>query len=201
MKYSVQPSPTEPGVSYPYPSLTPDGLYKVCWEIYNNLLLNSAPEIEAQIDFTVGQLLSLDLMCPKLLSGQRVMIKSLSYEVGARGISCGKCKLQLLPDYVDGIADEPVIFEDVLFGWRLVNNMNEAINAAVQDWEDCEITEYDGLQDYTEDDAPNYIPDREGVIEKSRGRSVEIVVFDIQFGDPETGQRKRVEYSEYFISV
>ena len=201
MKYSVQPSPTEPGVSYPYPSLTPDGLYKVCWEIYNNLLLNSAPEIEAQIDFTVGQLLSLDLMCPKLLCGQRVMIRSLSYEVGSNGIMCGKCRLQLLPEYVDGIADEPVIFEDVLFGWRLVNNMNEAINAAVQDWEDCEITEYDSLQDYTEDDAPNYIPDREGVIEKSRGRSVEIVVFDIQFGEPETGQRKRVDYSEYFISV
>ena len=201
MKYPVQSSPTVPARSYPYPVLTPDGLYKVCWELYNNLLLNSAPEMEVQIDFTVGQLLSLNLMCPKLLCGQRVMIKSLSYEVGSRGILCGKCRLQLLPEYVDGIADEEVTFEDARFGWRLVNDINGAIESILNDWEDYEVVGHDGLPDYTADDAPNYIPNKEDAIEKTRLRRVTIVVFDAQYGSPETGQEKVVNYYEYFISI
>lgn len=201
MKYSVYSSQLSPAVSYPYPSLTPDGLYKVCWETYNNLLLNSAPEIEAQIDFTVEQLLSLDLMRPKLFAGQKVILKSLSYEVGSHGVKCGKSRLQLLANYADGIIDEDVTFEGIAFVWKLVNDMSEAIDNSLKPWEDMEIKGYDNMQDYTADDAPTYIPDRKNIIEKKRERYVVLSVFDSQFGSPETGQSRNVYYSEYFISI
>lgn len=194
-----------------YPVLTPDGLYPLCWERYNGLLLNAAPEIEAQIDFSIGQLLSLDLMMPKLLNGQKVMIKSLTYELSSSGIKCGKCKFQLLPEYDDEIFDEPITFEQNNgFEWELVNTEDEAIEATIEAFKQShviigsiryEIYSRDGITDYTMSDAPDYTPTQDGIIEKDRSRTL---VLDLTYTIPITGQftrKESVTYAEYFISA
>lgn len=189
--------------AFDYPKLTPDGMYPYCWEAYNGLLLNSAPEIEAQIDFSLPQLLALDMMRPKLLEGQRVMIKSLSYEISRKGVACGKCKLQLIPCYSDAIKDGPVIFETEVFGWKLVDTFLDELNQAVDPGnEDYEILSEDGLTDYTKADAPSYKPTETGIIVMKRSRWMRINIWDARVPEEEAVKVERtLNWEEYFESV
>lgn len=81
------------------PSLAPYGLFRLCWEKYNTMLLNSAPEISVTISFPVQLLQTMDITKPKLYKKQRVLIKSFSYTVSKDGIVFGQAKLQLIPNY------------------------------------------------------------------------------------------------------
>lgn len=198
-----------------YPVLSHDGYYQLCWERYNGLLLNSAPEIEAQIDLDIRQLLSLDLMMPKLLNGQKVMIKSLTYEISESGTKCGKCILQLLPKYDDEIFDESISFEQNRgFEWRLVSTYSQAYDAALDklmrdnsypygstDGLSITQTSSDGLVDYTEADASEFAPAQEGIIDKMRDRSRSFRVYYYDDTGYMLDDHMTVNYTEYFISV
>lgn len=193
-----------PVVYYPgskqYPVLTPDGLYGICWEAYNNLLLNSAPEIEAQIDFTAAQLLSLDMASPKLLHGQKVMIKSISYEVSHKGIRCGKCRLQLLPEYVDAVSDAPVEFSEGVYIWEYVNTLPDKETELRMKYNvnKLEYIAGDAMEDYLPEEAPEYVPDRAGIQEKRRSRLARYRIFIVEEDLP---REETVVYAEYFLSV
>lgn len=223
MKYGQQTSPGTPAVSLPYPPLTPEGLYSPCWKSYNGLLLNGAPEIEAQIDYPIYMLLSIALNRPKLLYGQKVMVKSFSYEISETGIKCSKSMLQLLPSYSDKVQDKPIdIADDIASSdmvWTLVNTKTSSINALIQELKQgdadsgssIKITysystiSDDGVQNYSENDAPDYTPDKKDIIEKERSRWVRIQVKKVKRGshgilDEETSEHT-VNYKEYFKSA
>ena len=194
----------EDGLPRTYPPLSPDGLYGLCWERYNRLLLNSAPEIEAQIDFSLEQVISLDMLTPKLLCGQKVMVKSLSYEMSEQGIVCGKCRLQLMPEYRDEVKDEPVEWASPSLIWQRVDTMSKEVFAVVDAMDDVFKTEEifdDGIQDYGPDDAPGYAPESVGVKAKERDRSVIIRFWMMSPAGYYYAENKGVVYKEYFISV
>ena len=190
------------GVLEDVPSLTPDGLYASCWAAYNLLLLNSAPEVTLQLDYDVAKILSMDLMRPKLLRGQKCLIKSFTFEVSASGIQCGKTVLQLIPDYDDKIQDLPIEFESWTFKWVVENNEWEALRQAYNPAsEDYFVISRDG-PDYTMSDAPAVKPTKEGQIAKLRNRTVTIGIFDPRIeGEPEHWTEKDVEYEEWFEAV
>lgn len=185
----------------PLPELTPEGLYPYCWSRYNEILLNAAPEIKAQIDYPSALLMSMDICTPKLMSGVKVMIKSFSYQVSSSGIKCGESVLQVLPAYTNQVSDAVIEFSEGSFIWEVVNTMDEALGELVYGRNDYNIIGDDGKADYTIDDAPSSIPYAAGIIAKRRSRwvNVEIVVRGVD-EDSVLGQQQ-VGYEEYFISV
>ena len=183
-----------------YPELTPEGLYPYCWQRYNEILLNSAPEIKAQIDMPLPVILSLDIMTPKLMKGQKVMIKSFSYTIGNDGTKCGECTLQLIPAYVDAVIDEPIDLVESIVRWVLYDGRQKAINekAAANEYlvVSYQLTVTDDYTDYSSSDAPDYRPETVGVIEKYRIREGSLRITDAK---PST-RYYNITWEEYFIS-
>ncbi len=186
-----------------YPSLTPDGLYGCCWKAYNELLLNSAPEIEAQIDYPLSSILSMDLMTPKLLDGQKVLIKSFSFTISASGILCGKSVLQMLPECSDAIVDEPIEFLEGYFAWKCMDTYDDTIKELYNQFsEDYERISHDNLADYTNSDRPGYEPLRAGETAMHRSRYQWIRIYDVHTEDTMPGKEKVLHtWEEYFVSV
>lgn len=192
---------TDGNMQKPYPALTPDGLYDLCWKAYNELLLNSMPEVEAQIDFGINELLSLDMARPKLFYGQRVLIKALSYELSGHGITCGRCRMQLIQEYTDAIYDAPIVFkENEGFKWAIEDNYREHVDEFCSSLYMPSILGYqeDGVDDYTMDDAPEYTPPADGIVEKSRER---FCILRYTEGQDSQEHTQKIFYDEYFISV
>lgn len=185
----------------PYPELTPEGLYPYCWSRYNEILLNAAPTITAQIDYPASMLMTMDICTPKLLNGVQVMIKSYSYQVSSNGIKCGESVLQIIPSYKDQVVDGEISFDTANLIWSLVNTMGDELDKLVVGRQDYNIIGYDGREDYTEDDAPSYSPSAIGIIARRRNRwvDVELILIGVD-GDSVIG-RQQISYEEYFISV
>ncbi|MGM9763364.1 MAG: hypothetical protein ACI3ZQ_05030 [Candidatus Cryptobacteroides sp.] len=183
------------------PVLTPDGLYDECWKSYNELLLNSAPVIEAQIDYPLSLLLSMDLMKAKFINGQKVIIKSFSYTISDTGVKCGRTKMLLLPEYQDKIIDEPIDINDkARFAWKIGNNQSEQFtggNAYNFETEVLQIVAWDHEQEYTMKDAPKMLPEFEGQKDKIRLRWTDFEVLEAAGAVP-TGRILHVVYNEWF---
>ena len=188
--------------SSPYPELTPEGLYPMCWSQYNEILLNAAPLITAQIDYPSSMLMTMDICTPKLINGVKVMIKSYSYQVSSNGIKCGESILQVMPAYKDMVVDDTVGFESGTFGWKIINTRYDELSKLVYGREDFEEREGDGIVDYTMGDAPTYTPASAGIIAKHRTRwiNVETGYRGVNEDFVSTGQRQ-ILYEEYFVSV
>ena len=182
-----------------YPELTPDGLYPHCWKAYNELLLNNAPEIKVAIDFPESVIRNLDIMTPKLLNGQKVLIKSFSYTIGQDGVKCEECTLQIIPSYSDAVVDQPIDLVQLFARWTIYDNRQKAINSVSSQMPgliiSSQLTITDGLADYTEDDAPDYKPETLGIIEKYRKRTG-----TVRFVSPQATKRYDITWEEYFIS-
>ena len=187
--------------SSPYPVLTPEGLYPHCWSRYNEILLNAAPTITAQIDYPESLLMTMDICTPKLLNGVQVIIKSYSYQVSSNGIKCGETVLQVIPAYKDQICDNAVEFEAGVFVWKLESTMGDELDKLVIGRQDYNIIGYDGTTDYTLDDAPSYSPSAAGLIAKRRNRWVDVELIEIGVTGETVIGRRQVSYEEYFISA
>ena len=184
-----------------YPALTPEELYPLCWSRYNEMLLNSAPTITAQIDYPTSLLMTMDICTPKLLNGVQVIIKSYSYQVSSNGIKCGESILQVLPAYKNQITDGTITFDSGSFVWVVEDTMFDELAKLVVGRQDYDILNYDGKTDYTAADAPSYTPSSAGLIAKRRSRwvNVEIIIRGVS-EDIVLGQQQ-ISYEEYFISV
>lgn len=199
--------PGKPAYWMTYPSLTPEGLYRECWKSYNECLLNSAPIVEQQIDFSERQLATIDFTCPKLLNGQKVMIKSISYQITDNGIICGAAKMLLLPHYdKEWLSDDPFIdFMDNKFFWALKNSFRQVLGESSSPAISLSGHATDGLQDYTIDDAPATVPQKTGVIEKYRQRkgvrTFKNYVIGVDGGIIVQEKTEDITWEEYFISA
>ena len=84
----------------PLPALSPSGLYTLCWQKYNDMLVNTAQEISVTVHLPYSMLKDLDLSIPKRYKGHKVLIKSISYTLSDAGVAYGQAKLQLIPEFV-----------------------------------------------------------------------------------------------------
>jgi hypothetical protein len=101
--------------------LTTFDLYKLFFKGWNSILMNSTREVECRIDYPITQLLSLRLDRLKLIQGQKVLQKSLSYTVG-RSIIHNTSSFVLARPLSPVIEDIEPVFEDQLYTWTYVNN-------------------------------------------------------------------------------
>ena len=177
--------------------LTPEGLYPLCWDAYNRLLLNSAPEIEAQLDLPVHMLLGLDLSRPKLLGSQKVMIKSYSFIVGNDGVSAGKMTMQSMPKFRNEIEDNVIDLDSFypLIGWQYVNTVDDRLR-------DLGVSSYVSLitpGQYTSEDTPQFEPKSVGIVAMRRTRIGQVVYRDFLSGS--LHRTIVFDYEEYFLAV
>lgn len=179
------------------PPMTPEGLYDSCWKDYNQLLTNGAPEASAQIDIPLSLLLTIDLSRPKLVGGQRIMIKSFSYKVSETGVKLGQTSFKVLSDYSDGIADT-IPNHDIEYTWSYINTLEAIVRQTYHLWPitglKYSVIQTDGLNDYTNDDYPKFNPSMSGVKAQYRTRWALIV----RGANPT--QIRHINYEEYFIS-
>lgn len=70
------------GIAWATHDLTTTDLYKRFFSSWNNVLKNSNTEVECKVDYRDKELMSLKLDVPKVLLGQKVLIKNFSYSVG-----------------------------------------------------------------------------------------------------------------------
>ena len=170
------------------PAMTPEGMYPHCWQAYNEMKLNGVPELTAHLELPASVLMTLDLRHPKLLNGQKVLIKSLSYSVGDKGLKCRECTLQLLHQYADRITDLAPAFLDCK--WKYVNDLESRLRKLCQP-EVLACTEL-----YTEADIPGYAPAYAGMRAKQRKGYAAV-----QHYYKHLFRTDMLPFDEYYISV
>ena len=148
----------------PHPALTPEGLAPL-WEGYEKMLMNGAPEISLECEFPMADLVSINLITPKLFKGAHVLITEITYKVLNAATTRAKLSLQLIPSY-DGMTSPAPIYFNRNIGWKLVSTRTLFPGG------DYTVESTDGLADYTMDDAPQYTPKTSGVVTKKRSRWV-----------------------------
>lgn len=153
---------TDPAL-YKYPSLTPEGLKKAYWNLHEKVLLNGAPTIEAEFDFPVEVLLNSDMYFAHLLRGAQVIIQKMTYSIKDSATIHATALLQLIPFYTDTLLAPSVEF-GTAYSWKIDSDR------WLYEGDGYEITSTDGLADYTEYDAPSYIPTAAGIRVKVRER-------------------------------
>lgn len=112
------------GVQWSNYDLTIKSLYPLFWKEYNKILMNSGVTIEAKVDYSINQLLSLRLDKPVLLKGQPCLIKSLSYTVG-RLVENNSSEYMLIRHLTPVMEDLQISFSDQLYRWDYENNADE----------------------------------------------------------------------------
>lgn len=187
-------------VLYDLPPLTPEGLAVQWFPTYRDLLLSGAPTLQAKLDIPLHVLASMDPWTPKLLSGAKVLIRSLKYSISNAGVSVCEAVLQQLQEYVD--TPVPV---DPQFGsnlvWELVNTRTVFDEGDRKNGR--EVIETDGVTDYTSADAPAYVPQKPGIIEKRRSRWLRYKTYKHDSGflwSSQSSWTSTHNYEEYFIS-
>lgn len=166
--------------------LTPEGLFKY-WKDYETLAVNGAPEITVTLNIPVNVFLSMDRFAPKIYRGCKVLIKSMKYSVGNADILQVETNMLLLATYDDAVYIPATIMFNIAYGWELVSTKD--------------IPDYftgvwsDGLEDYTDADAPGTTPSRTGIIAKKRKR------YAIAYRLNSVSTFWTFEWEEYFISV
>lgn len=81
------------------PALTPEGLRTWCWDYYNDLLLNKAPEISCRIQYPFNLLSAgSDRVLPYTLYGRKVIIKSVVLQISEEGAVYGNSTLLCYPE-------------------------------------------------------------------------------------------------------
>lgn len=136
--------------------LTTTDLYQIFFKEWNRYLMNSGVEIEARVDYTTEELLSLRLDKPKLLKGQKVLLKSLSYAVG-RKVENIRSNFLLLRALTPETADLTAQFAEQLYTWQYESNADQVF----AEFDTQEYSDY--TWDYIGPDAPSaasfeYIP-------------------------------------------
>lgn len=136
------------GVQWSTYDLTIRDLYPLFWKEWNKVLMNSGVNIEAKVDFSTAQLLSLRLDKPVLLNGQPCLVKSLSYTVGQSVVN-SKSEYMLLRNLTPIMDDITVSFAAELYRWDYESNNEEVFGPFdTQEWENY-------TWEYTGESAPS----------------------------------------------
>ena len=136
------------GVQWSVYDLTLQSLYPLFWSSWNDLLMNSAVELQAKIDYSPEQLLSLRLDLPVMIKGQPCIIKKLSYSVG-RKLENAASDYLLARSLSPATEDLQVTFAPELYRWNYESNADEVFaEFDTQEWENYTF-------DYVGPDAPS----------------------------------------------
>lgn len=128
--------------------LTPQSTYKLFFQGWNELIMNSGIAVEGKIDYSVGDLLSLNLDKPKIMRGQPVLLQELSYNIGER-VTNIMSKFILLKKLTPEIEDVEVSFSSQIYTWEYQSNFGDLVSEFdTQEWDNY-------TWDYVGDDAPS----------------------------------------------
>ena len=123
------------GVQWSQYDITPSDIYKLCFSEWNNVLMNSARELECKADYPTKLLLSFRMDKLKLLRGQRVLPASLSYTIGER-ITHNISKFISVKALSPMIEKRDILFHPQEYMWEYVNNAAEVFaEFDTQEWE------------------------------------------------------------------
>jgi hypothetical protein len=111
--------------------LTYRDYYGYCWKEYDKALRRGTPTVTAKIDYTVAQLMSLDILKPKLFRGTAVLLRSLSYTVGGH-LLCGESVMLPVRKYEDDASEADPVFATPLYKWQLNTSNIDAIIASIR---------------------------------------------------------------------
>lgn len=89
--------------------LTTTDIYKKFFKNWNDVLRNSNVEIECKVDYTIQDFMSLKMDVPKLLYGQRVILKSVSYTV-SNSIKHVLSRFLLIKKHIHSVAGKETPF-------------------------------------------------------------------------------------------
>lgn len=175
-------------------TLTPEGLRQPFWKIHESNMLNSAPEITAELSIPMDVLLSYDLCFPKLFKGCKVMVKSLTYSLSDSPNITAKAVMQMLHGYEDAVQPATILF-NAAYVWA------HTTTQSIFSGNGYTILETDGLEDYTA--APESDPTHSGQIVMRRRRWLKYRYtkkVKKWWGSSTTEHTGTHEYEEYFIS-
>lgn len=180
-----------------YKPLTPEGLYAEYWQKYHDIILNGAPELSCKMAIPTTVLLSMDIVTPKLLNGDIVLIKDLKYNISEDGTSICDVTFQQLTTYTN--AEEiPNPQISGTLRWKIVNTRSVYNSGTTRNG--IKVIQLDGVTNYTTSDAPSEVPTRAGVIAKRRKRWLRYIKYESGFlWHSETTMTHY--YEEYFIST
>ena len=200
--YNYSPSGSE--LPTLFPDLIPEGMTIKYWEAYRRLKLDGAPTLTAQLDIPLHILTSMDICTPKLFRGAKVLIQSMKYSLTNSGISTCEFTFLRIQEAVDGQEILDPVFGSNLV-WEYVNTRKIFTNLSGSGKKTTgyEVTETDGLSNYTNSDKPDYTPKHPGIIEKKRSRwlNYKYHYYDSGFLWESWGTYGGSEtYYEYFIS-
>ena len=126
--------------------LTPDGLHHMFWKSYNRLLHCAAAEVTISTDLESTDILSMDPVIPKLLYGQKFLLKSYEETISSTGSKLRKCVLQHIPPYMTEFKTKD-LYSHASLCWNLVGIPSKYSRKG-------KVTATDGLHDYTKEDCP-----------------------------------------------
>ena len=126
--------------------LTPESLFDRFFSGMNNILINCISTLTAKVDFTPGQLLSLNMGRLKLLDGVPLLPKSVRYTVG-REVTCGESEFLVVKGYSDDIVEESLQFAQQLYSWQFKSTLVDELEDLEQSYAIVESEWSDGLED------------------------------------------------------
>lgn len=87
--------------------LCPYDLYDACWSRYNTLLLNHPTHMKCKVNYSIGQILNMDMTRLKHCNGQKLLPISASATIGLKP-SLTDADFMLSKTFTDGIADTTI---------------------------------------------------------------------------------------------
>lgn len=126
--------------------LTPESLFDRFFSGMNSILVNCISTLTAKVDFTPGQLLSLNMGRLKLLDGVPLLPKTVRYIVGSE-VACGESEFLVVKDYSDDIVEESLQFARQLYSWQFKSTLVDELEDLEQSYAIVESEWSDGLED------------------------------------------------------
>lgn len=99
-------------------NLNAEGLFSLCFRLYNKHLRNNSTLIEGTFDLGVADLMNFQMYSMKLLSGQKLLPVRLRYQIG-NPTKCLALSCRLIKDYADDTDDEVLTYPEPLYRWEL----------------------------------------------------------------------------------
>lgn len=154
-------------------SLTPDDMYSSYWKRYNEMIMNNTTTIQAKVNFTLQQLLSMDITLPKNINSQKFLIKGLSYNIG-RVLRNNASEFLLIKEYPNTLTDSTPIFTEQVYRWQLNLTQVTAAIAAAQPSVDGYVGKWTSEHFDPSEDKFSYPPAALG--QTMNFQSIEIVI-------------------------
>ncbi len=101
----------------------PYDLYEPCWQRYNNLLLNHPTHMSGRVDYSIGQILAMDMTRLKHCLGQKLLPVTASATIGPKPVLT-EAEFLLVKSFIDGIEDTAIVpTSQTNLVWEITDNI------------------------------------------------------------------------------